>query len=168
MVSWNPFVLVYDPGFQLSFLATFGLIFLSPVFEKKLMFVSEKFALREIVSSTFATQVFVFPLLMYKVGYISVVAPLVNILVLPVVPFAMLLGFVVGVFGIISFYFAVPFSFLAHLIFSYIFLVVGFFAKMPFSSVSLPNVKWWHVLFIYFAGMFFIFIKTKRTRKEII
>ena len=40
MVVWNPFVLAFDLGFQLSIIATLGLIFISPLFESQLSFVT--------------------------------------------------------------------------------------------------------------------------------
>ncbi len=161
MVLWNPFVLVFDPGFQLSFLATLGLIFGSDYFKNKLSFITDKFDLREIVSATFATQLAVFPLLLYKIGFVSLIAPVVNVLVLPLVPYAMFFGFVSGLIGILNFYFALPLAFVAHILFSYMFFVVGFFAKFSFTSVGLPKLPWWSVLLFYIFISFLILKKKK-------
>lgn len=67
MLLWNPLSLVRDPSFQLSFMATLGLIIFSPFvysfISKRLSFITEKLALREIVASTLAVQIFILPLL---------------------------------------------------------------------------------------------------------
>jgi len=71
MLLWNPLVLFYDPSFQLSFMATLGLILFSPFIysfisrHKVKKFIPEKLGLREIVSSTLAVQFFVLLLLSF-------------------------------------------------------------------------------------------------------
>lgn len=99
MVFQNPRILTGDPGFQLSFVATLGLIHISPLIYAKLKFVTEKFQIREIISSTIATQIVVLPLLIKMTGEISVVAMISNLLVLPLMPTAMLLSAISGTFS---------------------------------------------------------------------
>src|SRR3989338_1225482 len=65
MILLNPFLLVYDVSFQLSFLATVAVIFLAPRIEKYFMWVPEHFQLRDIVSVTCAAYIFVFPFILY-------------------------------------------------------------------------------------------------------
>jgi competence protein ComEC len=149
MVLWNPFVLLYDPGFQLSFLATLGLIYGVAPIEVHLGFITVRFGLRGIVAATLATQLAVLPLLLYQVGSVSLVAPLVNVLVLPVVPLVMFVGFIAGLIGLVSLTLALPFAWLAHMFLSYIFLVVGFFSHMPFDAVTLPDVPLFMLAALY-------------------
>jgi competence protein ComEC len=152
MVLWNPFVLLFDTGFQLSFIATAGLILLSPHIEKKLSFIPEKAGLRGIVAATIATQVAVLPLLLYHIGTISLVAPLVNILILPFVPFVMLTGFLSGAIGLLSPTLALPLAYITHGVLSYLFFVVYLFSLFPFSAVTLPLVHWSVILLFYVFG----------------
>jgi competence protein ComEC len=63
MLSLNPGLLVFDPSFQLSILATIGIVFVSPIISPFISFINERFGLREIVSSTLATQIIVLPFL---------------------------------------------------------------------------------------------------------
>jgi competence protein ComEC len=90
MIMWEPRILFFDPGFQLSFLATFGLLYLSEPVEKKLIWLPEWGGLRGATTSTLATQIFVLPWLLYQTGEISIVALPVNLLVLAAVPLTML------------------------------------------------------------------------------
>lgn len=164
MVLWNPFILVFDPGFQLSFLATLGLIFIAPTLTKYFLFVPEVWGMREIVSATFATQLSVLPLLLYQIGSVSLVAPLVNVLVLPLVPPIMLLGFIAGLIGIVSGSVALPFALVAHVLVSYIFAVVHFFTSVPFASVEIPALHWSVVAFLYGILLIGYFKIQKTTR----
>src|SRR3989344_2340509 len=105
MLLYNPKILIFDPSFQLSFLATLGLIHGAPLFEKHFKFIPKTFGLRDIVSATLATQIFVLPLLLYMMGKFSVVSLPVNLLILPFIPLTMLFGFLAGVAGFINIFF---------------------------------------------------------------
>jgi len=140
MVVWNPFVLAFDPGFQLSFVATLGLVLGAPIVERWVSFVPTWGELRTIVAATLATQVSVLPLLLYQVGAVSLVAPLVNVLVVPIVPIVMAVGFAAGLVGMVSAFVALPLAFLANGLLHYIFVVVDVAASVPFASIDLPQV----------------------------
>ncbi|HTE48877.1 MAG TPA: ComEC/Rec2 family competence protein, partial [Candidatus Paceibacterota bacterium] len=73
MIILNPFVLVYDVSFQLSFIATVAVIFLAPRIEKYFSWVTKSFELRDIVSVTCAAYIFVLPFILYKMGNLSLV-----------------------------------------------------------------------------------------------
>ena len=67
MVIINPKILVFDISFQLSFLATIAIIYVSPVLKTKFSFITEKFGLRDVVASTISAQILVLPLDHYKI-----------------------------------------------------------------------------------------------------
>ncbi len=101
MLLWNPLYLWYDAGFQLSFLAVIGIAELSAPLKKLLRFVPETLALRESLVATLAAQIATLPLTMILFQQISLIAPLSNILVAPLLPLAMLLGFVATMLGML-------------------------------------------------------------------
>lgn len=138
MLAPNPLLLVFDPSFQLSILATIGLIFVSPIVAPYFIKVPEKFGLREIVTSTVATQITVLPFLIYNTGLLSIVSLPVNILILCTIPITMFLGFVTGVLGLISIYLAFIPGFLTYIFLWYQLTIIKLGAALPFSSVSLP------------------------------
>lgn len=165
MLLFNPLLLLHDPSFQLSFLATLGLILLSERFEKIFSWIRHK-GFREITTATFAVQITVLPLLLYMVGELSIVALPVNLLVLTSVPIAMLLGFLTGVFGLVplvSTFLAPVFGILAFLVLKYELVVIDIFARLPFAAVTLPEFPFLFVIIIY-ALMIFLFLKTKAPR----
>lgn len=163
MVLINPFVLVFDPGFQLSFLATLGLIYITPLIEGKLLIVPTVLGLRAIIAATLGTQSAVLPLLAYQVGQASLVAPIVNLLVLPVIPALMALGFATGTLGIASSILATPVAWMTHLLSAYVFGTVHLFASIPYAAVSLPPMPVSLMIGIYLLGIMFMWrVYTKR------
>ncbi len=158
MLLENPNLLIFSPSFQLSFLATFGLIYLSPWIAKYFWRIKGK-GFKELLSQTLATQITVLPLLIYLSGSVSTVAVLVNLLVLPTVPFAMLGAFVAGALGFASSAIAAPFALLTSLILSYTISISQFFSSLPQSFVSVGFAPAWVMVLAYVAIVFFVIFK---------
>jgi competence protein ComEC len=151
MLLLNPYLLVYDVGFQLSFLATLGLILVAPQFENLLAQVPTKIGVREFMIATVATQIAVLPLLLYQIGELSLVAVFVNVLVLPMVPVAMLLTFIVGMAAMVSAPLASLFVYPTYLSLTYIIEVALWWASVPFAAVVIPAFPFYVVPIAYFA-----------------
>ncbi|MFA6397429.1 MAG: ComEC/Rec2 family competence protein [Candidatus Paceibacterota bacterium] len=156
MLLQNPWILAFDVSFQLSFLATIGIIYLTPRVEKHLMFLPKKFGLRELVSATLATQFFVLPFILYKMGILSIVSLPANLLILPFIPATMLFGLLTGVFGFVSTILAFPFSSISYLLLHYELFVVKFLASLGFSSITINKFPLILVLIIYLALGFYL------------
>jgi competence protein ComEC len=93
---WNPHIL-WDLGFQLSVLATASLVaFTHPVRGLLERFPPLRWPLArwitEPLSVTLAAQILVLPLVLYHFGNLSLISPLSNVLLVPVVPAIMLLS----------------------------------------------------------------------------
>ncbi len=167
MVAWNPLLLAYDPGFQLSVLATLGLVLLSPVCAGWLHWIPERFALREIAASTLGTQAMVLPLLLYQNGLLSLVALPANLLALVAVPWAMGLSVIAAFAGMILGSYAVVIAFPAYVILAYIIGVAQFFAALPFASVSVAAFSAWWMFAAYallFGGVWYVQKRKSRTQ----
>jgi competence protein ComEC len=149
MALWNPLVALYDPSFILSVLATFGLITLSSTVEDRLRFLPEKMGVRSIAASTVSVQVFVLPALLYFTGVLSFLSLPANILALPVVPFAMLFGFIAGLLGWVAPALGFPFAFIADLLLEWMMLVANAVYALPFSSVVVAAFPAWVALAAY-------------------
>ncbi len=157
MILLNPFVLVYDVSFQLSFIATIAVIFYAPRIEKYFLWVPKTFQLRDIVSVTAAAYIFVCPFILYKMGNLSLVALPANILSLPFIPFTMFLGFITGFVGIFSYILGVPVGYVSYLFLHYELWVIDFFAHLPFAAFAIPNFPLWITVSIYLYFIYFIF-----------
>lgn len=165
MLIQNPLILFNDPSFQLSFMATFGLIMLAKPIEDRLGFITEKFGIRGIVASSVATQIFVSPFLVYMMGSISIVGFLSNILVLPFIPLTMLFVAISGLGGFVSFYISQFAAWVAHALLSYELTIVHFSANLPFAAIHFPLFSGWIVVGVYVGyGVIYFMLYKNRTR----
>lgn len=162
MVIVNPKILVFDISFQLSFLATVAIIYVAPILKGKFRFVTEKYGLRDIVATTIAAQILVLPLIVWKMGQLSVYALPANMLVLGFVPATMFFGFIAGMLGFIWAPLAFPFAWVTYGLLLYMISVARFFASLPFSSFFIP---WFSPLLMSAAyGCIFVWILHERKR----
>ncbi|MCR4284234.1 MAG: ComEC family competence protein [Parcubacteria group bacterium] len=167
MIFHNPKILVFDPSFQLSFLATVGLIYFSPFFERKFKFIPEKWNIREVAIATLATQIFVLPFLLYKIGEISIVSLPVNLLILIFVPVTMFFGFLAGFFGFLGIIISTPFAWVTYLLLEYELKVVDIFSSIPFASIKLQVPLWiMFLIYVIYAFIIFKFIFGRQVLKE--
>lgn len=138
MVVHNPKILVFDPSFQLSFIATTALIYVVPIVEKHLSWLTTRWQVRTVLATTIGTQLAVLPLLVYSMGDVSLVSLPANMLILLIIPATMLLGFIAAVISYISTVIAIPFAYVAHVLLSWILKVSELLGNLPFASVRVP------------------------------
>jgi competence protein ComEC len=89
MLLWNPLLLRDDVGFQLSFAATAAMLCFAGRVEERCLFVPKVLGLRASFAASLAAIVATFPILLWHFGTASLTAPVVNLVVLPLVPVAM-------------------------------------------------------------------------------
>jgi competence protein ComEC len=150
MLAINPLLLKLDVGFQLSFLAVMGLIFLQPFFSELFKKIPDSFQLRTSLVSTLSAQIFVLPLLVYNFGQVSLISPLINILILPLIPFITIFGFIFSFIGIFFQSLARILFWLIYFMLAYIIKTVDFFSKFSFASINFKNVSWVWLIIFYF------------------
>ncbi|HSR89587.1 MAG TPA: ComEC/Rec2 family competence protein [Candidatus Udaeobacter sp.] len=159
MLLFNPYVLVWDAGFQLSFLSTFGLVYLSPVLQN---FATNKFktpswllSIIEVLVTTISAIIATLPLILFQFGRLSLVAPLVNVLVLWLVPWLMLLGFISLILSWLVFPLGQLAAWVAGLGLNYVIIIVGWFGNKNWSAVSV-RIPLWFMLTVYLVLIFFL------------
>lgn len=136
MITNNPLIIFFDPSFQLSFVASLGLVNFSEKISKILVFVPTRFEMREIVAATTATQIAVLPMILGMTGELSIIALPANLIVLPLIPVTMLLGFVTGIVTILFWPAGLIIGVLPNALLSFELLVVKFFANLPFAMIT--------------------------------
>lgn len=149
MIILNPYLLVYDVGFQLSFMATLGLILIVPQLEASVINNFRGVGLKQFFLATVATQIAVLPILMFHIGEVSLISVLVNMLVLPVVPVAMLLTFMTGLVGLFFLPLASLVGFLASLSLDYILAVANLFGSLTYAAIPVPEFSIVGVIVMY-------------------
>lgn len=152
MLVQNPFILKLDVGFQLSFLAMMGIIYFSPILEDWLREVPQKFQLKNLLAITLSAQIFTLPILIYNFGYFSLVAPLTNILIVPLLPYIMGLGFIFGLAGIIFQPLGWLLSLPLWLLLSYIIKIIDLFSQ-PWALFTFKISWFWLVIFYLGLGL---------------
>lgn len=162
MILINPLILRHDVGFQLSFAATFGLIYLAPVIEGYFQKLPKFFQLRETAIMTVSAQIFVLPLLLYYFKNLSLVSLPANLIILPTIPFAMALGFTVGLAGLIAPFLGQFVGYFAWLLTSLELGIIRLFAKPDWAAIPV-ELNWYAVIAVYILLVLFA-RKLKRAR----
>lgn len=155
MLVWNPLFLAFDPGFGLSVAATAGIIWLSPIIERRLQRFWKAGFWANAVATTLAAQISVLPLLLYTIGLFSLVALPANLLVNPFVPLAMAGAAIAGVVGMTVGTF-VPI--IATIIGYPVFLLMRYFifiaeksSAVPYAALTLERFPFLFVIAAYAA-----------------
>lgn len=154
LLFMHPF-LIFDIGFQLSFAATYALVWFSPI-------IAEKFSglprfLSSAVSACLAAQLGVLPLLAYYFGQLSVLALPANLVVIPASDPALIFGIVGGLLDYISPSLASIAIRLAGFFIDVMKVSAAFFASLPASSIAVQSPGLLEIVVIYaflFVGVF--------------
>lgn len=134
MVYLNPLILTMDIGFQLSFTAITGLLLLGPQVEQHLGFLGPRGA--EILATTIAAQLFTWPLTSYYFGTVSLIAPIANLFILPLIRWIMLLGFITSTFGYFSLWAAQKIAVVPWLLLNFVLRVTEIFSSFSLSAFN--------------------------------
>jgi competence protein ComEC len=118
-------------SFQLSVLATFGVVVVSPILLKKLKFLPE--LVSQDLAVSFAAQLMVFPVIAQNFHQLSLVALPTNILVLWTVAPVMILGAFMLVFSFILPPLAWILSLALNALLTYFVYIINFFGGLPFA-----------------------------------
>ncbi len=167
MLAINPLLLRWDIGFQLSFLATIGIVALAPVWENYFIRKAHTFGLLEIMFLTLSAQIFVIPILLSNFGSFSPISLLANVLVLPIVPVSMFFSFLTALTGIFSYELSLPFAWLAYLLLKYETEVVEILFNAFPNRITTDNLSWFFSLLWYgILTGFVIFLRKKINVRE--
>lgn len=166
MLILNPLLLRFDVGFQLSFLALLGLIYLQPFLSDILKKIPDFkiFPVRTTLSATLAAQIFTLPVLIFNFGYICLVSVVANILIVPILAFLTILIFIFVASAMVFWPLGWILSLPVHLFLSYIIRIIDFFSKIPFTVIKIENIPWIFLLLFYLA-LGFLVIKIQERQK---
>jgi competence protein ComEC len=131
MLVLNPRILYWDASFQLSFLATAGVVYIAPLLESFTETWPGLLGIKSIILTTLSAIIATLPFMLLQFGRLSIVAPLVNILILPLVPTSMLFGFLTGLPAL-----GQGFGLLAHWLLGYMLFITAYFAHLKYASIE--------------------------------
>lgn len=155
LTLWQPNVLM-DVSFQLSFMATLGLLLLSSAWKTHkrgwLQF------LTDIITTTIAAEILILPLVIYYFHQVSLYVLLSNLLVLPVLGIIMAFGGLIVAGGLALSWFSLPVHALGGwcwLFLHYVVLVVEVCANLPFASITIGEFHpvWIFIYYLTLGGL---------------
>ena len=165
MVILHPLILIYDVGFQLSVAATLGLIYGAELLRLKIWFIP-KFIL-DILIATFGATLFTLPLVAFYFGGVSWVALGANLLVVPLIPYLMLVGSI----GLIGFVIWPALHWLSILVWplsSLLITVINWFGSLPSAFILAPSLPAWvPVTYYIILGIVVIYVRHRRATQSI-
>jgi len=154
---------VFDLGFQLSFAATTGIMYLSPILSRSM---SKWPLVGENLAVTLAAQLTTWPIIVSSFGSISGLSLVVNLLVLPVIPLVMLLGAVLLGISFVP----VLNNFVAGLVWvplTYFVEVVRWFGKVNWAVIKVDELQSWYIWGYYMVLLLIIVRHRVRNNKLI-
>lgn len=157
MVVQNPKVLSFDIGFQLSFMALLGIVYLQPAIQKffKISIKDESvLGWKENLFTTLSAQLAVLPLLVLYFGSFSLISLLSNILIICVIPLTMSLGFILGFLGFISYEISLIFGWFVNLFLFYETFIIKFFGGL--NVLQIDSLSVYLAVIYYFILIAFI------------
>ncbi|MBK1986152.1 ComEC/Rec2 family competence protein [Sphaerospermopsis aphanizomenoides BCCUSP55] len=146
LLLFNP-VWIWDLGFQLSFLATLGLIVTATPITKRLDWLPP--AIASLISVPLAATIWTLPLLLNIFSVVAVYSVPLNIITTPLISVVSIGGMVSALFSLI-----VPDlgSTLASFLYyptHWLIKLANFFADLPGSSLAVGSISTWQMLVIY-------------------
>lgn len=160
VLLFNP-LLIEDLGFQLSFLATFGLIVTMPELQSRLDWLPPTIA--ALVAVPLAASIWVLPLLCYEFNVLATYSIVVNIICTPLIMAVSLGGMISAIAGLML---PVAGSAIAWLLLyptSCLIAIINFFSSLPGSSWAIGQISLGVLITIY--GLLVLIWLEKKWRK---
>jgi competence protein ComEC len=160
MVLYDPFYLFYDSSFHLSFLATYGVIVVSPIYENYLIRLKNR-TLRSTLSMTLGAYIMTLPYLLYFFEGLSLIGIIANMIILPVIPVFMFMGAIALGMSFLSLELSFIPSTLTEYISQGILSCIHFFARIPYGYIPI------HISASVCIGLYAIIFYWIYTRKKV-
>jgi len=138
-----------DLGFQLSFAAMAGLLFVAPRLYDSLRLFPKALGLRAAASQTLAATITTTPIILASIGSLSLVSPLANLLVGPVIVAVFGLGLPALLLSLAAPWLATPVALALAGVLAYVVWIVEQLAALPVSSTVASLYTWLAVVLVY-------------------
>ncbi|MEI6519432.1 MAG: ComEC/Rec2 family competence protein [bacterium] len=129
----NPF-LIYDPGFLLSYLAVAGMILMAPIFIRVTHFLPRVISFG--LSATLGAIIAILPVLAWYFGNIPLVAPISNLLIIPIASLLLPLGLIAFMLSAINTTIAIPICYICAWLLDGLISINQFMANIPEASIT--------------------------------
>ena len=145
----NPLYLWGNVSWYLSFLAFTGVLVVGPLLTQRFFGGKKPSLFIAVLIESLCASIMTIPYILYIFGQVSLVALAANLLVVPLIPFAMLVTLVSGVAGMlvapVAGWLAVP----ARIVLTYMLDVCALLSRVPHAFIQNVTLPAWMMLFIY-------------------
>lgn len=142
----NPLML-YDIGFQLSFISTLAILYIYKPIKERLSALNAK--LRDLIAVTLAAQIGTIPLTMYYFHSISVVSILSNIIIVPIADISVILGFLSAILGLMLPTLSLIVNYMNIPVIELILYTTKLINSIPYASINLAVLPFYIVILYY-------------------
>ena len=176
MLAFNPRLLRDDIGFQLSFLAVLGIIYLYPLVEAIYVGHLEKLKARrrpykflktilDTINLTLVSQFMILPIAAINFQQVSLIAPLANILVLWTFPWLLAVLIIAAALFLVFPFLGVLLFFPPLMLLKYIFFSSEFLAQFSWAAAEVTDFNW-HQGALYYAVLWLLVVIWRRILKN--
>lgn len=155
IVTLDPMILNFDLSFQLSVLATLSLVWFADSGKWQNWQLSWQQWVWDALWLTIAAQILTLPLMFFHFGKISIIAPLANLLIGPLIPVLMLLGGVLIVMQIFLPWGGVLLAGIIEMLVWLMRFLIDSLAGWPGAQIEVPAGDWWWVISYYLLLIIF-------------
>ncbi|MBU1177132.1 ComEC/Rec2 family competence protein, partial [Patescibacteria group bacterium] len=161
MLLINPLLIKSDVGFQLSFMACLSIVYLKPILDDKTIKWPNPFRVKDILTMTLSAQLGVLPLLIFHFGQLSLISPIANILIVPLLPVIMILGIFLCFIGLIWLSLAKIIAYPIWFILNYVIKIVDYLSSVPLAFYEFKSFSLIFLVGYYLALIWYVSYKTK-------
>lgn len=166
MVLINPFVLIFDIGFQLSFAAFLAIAYCSPALFELFRIPDNPNKYTKIIIDSLSAQLMTFPIIAMQFGTISFVGIIATFAVMEFIPLTMAFGFVGAGISLISVAIAEIPIFLVGILLKFELFIIRVFGLIPMIEWQMNSF----VFFVYYALLItfiWIYLQKRNVRNRI-
>ncbi|MBX6334380.1 ComEC/Rec2 family competence protein [Candidatus Saccharibacteria bacterium] len=164
----NPIYLWSSVSWWLSFLAFFGVLVLAPLITKRILGDREPHMLLGILIESACASILVLPYILFIFGEMSLVSLPANLLVVPLIPFAMLFGLFAGLAGMIVPAIAGWVAWPGSVVTTFMLDMANLLSRVPNAYIEDINFPLSYMLVSYVVIGFVCFILWSKVRKSAI
>lgn len=160
-----PVYIIFDIGFQLSFLAVIGLLFYSNLFTTFSQGLPS-LTLKNLIGETIAAQIMVLPILIYHFQEISLISIVANAFIIPFIPFFMLYGSISSIVYSLIFTTKII-TYPLEILIELILWLNAQLATLPYSTITVPKPNILYLIIIYFILYYIGYIIRKINKSKL-
>lgn len=153
----NPTYIYSDLGWYLSFFAFAGVLIVAPLILRLLYKNREPSAPVQLVTETIGAELMALPLIAFSFGMLPVFGLIANVLVAPLVPFAMALITIAGIIAMASSTLAGIFGYAANILIGYMVAVIEQLSSIEYAAltinVGIAELVVWYMLITAFCSI---------------